>query len=138
MHRPAVAADVNRRAIDQRAKFLERELAALEYPAAIVPEERLCLGDNAIGGLPIRRSGGDDDAARRIATGKTGCHSRKRSNRPSTERVPGADVHDDQSVVTVHARARESLCESARGLTAEGHLYGVLSAIRRPDVERGE
>jgi len=99
MHWSAVAADVNRRAVHQRAQFRERELAALENPAAIVPEERLCLRDHALAGLPIRRSRCDDDAAGRIATRKSRCHSGKRSDRPSTERVSRADMHHDQPVV---------------------------------------
>ena len=70
VQRPAVAADVERRAVEQRAQLRQRELAARRAPGARspAPAARAGLGDDAAGRLALRRSGRHDDAAcRRVA-----------------------------------------------------------------------
>ena len=98
VQRAAVAADVERRGIDQRAKLGQRKLAAAEHALggrAVQPGAR--VRDDPIDGIGFRWSGGDHDPAvlgRRASFGD--CRG-EGLGRPSPERRTRADVDDDEA-----------------------------------------
>jgi hypothetical protein len=139
MKRSAVATDVDRGPIHERAQFCERKIAARHDPLPLLlVEPRAAFGGHARRRGAIGRPRGQDDAMPRIS-GRELCDERREAlERPTPERITGAHMNDDQAIVRRDASFAKPLFHGACGGGIQRHFDGEAGPIRRSDAERFE
>ena len=141
MHRPAVAADVERRAVDQRAQLGEREVAAVPGHAAdrVAGSCSRASAITRVRGLALGRSRRDDHAVV-SAPRERGRPRPRRTTRPASAgtdcRRSRASRRGDRLAATpARCQARGDARQRRR---VDGISTGIASRDRRRDAERLE
>ena len=138
VQRPAVAADVERRPIDERAELREIEFSGAHDLRRRAAGDRSGVVRHAFRSGALRWARCDDDAARRISGRQCGGRLRERSRRPSPKRIAGADVHHDERRRSIDAGGEQPCVDTPHRLGIERHRHRVARAIGRADAERFE
>jgi hypothetical protein len=115
---------------DQRSELLQIEFSEIDDPpgvaAELFPRDRRDPSRR----LAVRRAGAEHQPPPRVGRGDPRRRLREERFRPAPERVPGADVHDDQLVIGADAGRDEPRVHPSIGRSVERHLDRVPLAVR--------
>ena len=117
VERPAVAADVERSAPEQRAQLRQVELSALHDRRPLVRRKaRACVDRDGRRSGGVRRSRCQDDAALRIGRRQPADELDERLRRPAPKRIAGTHMHHHNRMDGADAGVREPARDGCRGL----------------------
>jgi hypothetical protein len=134
--RSAIAANVERRAADQRSQLGQIKFTHLEDGAPGVAGCVSGLLRDASRGAGVRRTGGEHNAAPRIGAHKAAGEIGERLCGPPPERITCAHVNHDEGVVGMHTGARESPVNRCGDDRIHWHLCRIGLGARRGDAKR--
>jgi hypothetical protein len=138
VERPAIAANVDRRAIDECTQGREVNVSAIDDAGSSEASLLFREGrDVVLKGL-FRGTGGERDAQMGVVTQQVGGKVRKTFGRPAPKRTARTDVNERKWRVVPNAGSRQALGYGGDSVWFRGHFDRWVAATREFDSERAQ